>query len=435
MPAIYLKSAYEAPSEVVQAAVDRGEVVVVQQRHLTPEILAAHRGLVTGIQVDQDHLMGLRPALERFLDAGGRWFFNGHLVRPLVEGLGQFRPLLAPKRADLDLSSVQTHPIFDGIDLKQLETNKGVAGFYGRGCNPPPEGAVVVNGLGPSLVPVDWVWARPSGGRFFSHSGNDLGSLGLEWGLAPELTQRILRWAAGGPCVGPEVPPPADPSRWPLAESPVYGGPRRGRSRGGRRIVGVSSGTFYHIHSLEGPAYTGVFDVLCAPEDLEAVLEPSDILWVPCRTPAQRMVAIRDGITRHLGAGGTVVALGESRSDLWLPVAFTSTPTNWWWWREPGADLGVEVTPEAAEHPLMVGIGKKEVTWHLHGWFAVPDGATVLARDREGRAILYEDRVSTPGTLVVSSLDPLYHHGSHFMPATTRFLDRFVPNLRARADA
>ena len=35
--------------------------------------------------------------------------------------------------------------------------------------------------LGPAKVPVDWVWARPAGGRIFSHAGNDLGALGAEW--------------------------------------------------------------------------------------------------------------------------------------------------------------------------------------------------------------------------------------------------------------
>lgn len=57
-------------------------------------------------------------------------------------------------------------------------------------------------------------------------------------------------------------------------------------------------------------------------------------------------------------------------------------------------------------------------------------GAEVLATDRDGLAALYADEVSTPGRLVVTSLDPIYHHGSHFMPATTRFLDRFLPNLK-----
>jgi hypothetical protein len=33
----------------------------------------------------------------------------------------------------------------------------------------------------------------------------------------------------------------------------------------------------------------------------------------------------------------------------------------------------------------------------------------------------------------VSTLDPLSHFGSHFMPATERFLDGFLPWLAAAA--
>ena len=56
--------------------------------------------------------------------------------------------------------------------------------------------------------------------------------------------------------------------------------------------------------------------LICAPEELGEHLHPEDVLWVPCRTPAQRMIAQKDVIARHLEAGGTVIALGESRSDL-----------------------------------------------------------------------------------------------------------------------
>lgn len=435
MSTIYLKSTFEAPSDAVKAAAADGKLVIVEQPELTADRLLAHKGLITGNQLDQNAMVLLRDALAAFLDAGGRWFFNGHMVRPLVEGLGQYQPIQTPSRADFDLSSINAHPLFAGIEFSRLETNKGVAGFYGRGCNPLPEGAVAINGLGPARVPVDWVWARPRGGRIFSHSGNDLGSIGLEWNLAGELTRRIIDWTQGGACLDPWPAAPAMPAaHLPLAEAEPYGGMRMS-TRTGRRIVAPSSGTYYHIRSLEGPRYTGIFDVICAPEQLGDILRPDDLLWVPCRTPAQRMIAQKGVIARHLYAGGTVVALGESRSDLWLPhVAFTGTPTNWWWWLDPAADLGVRVTEAAASHPLMAGIGDKQASWHLHGWFVPPDGATVLARDGEGRAILYEDKVSTRGTMIISSLDPMFHHGSHFMPATTGFLDRFVLNLKAFAD-
>ncbi|PZU87459.1 MAG: hypothetical protein DI528_07500 [Shinella sp.] len=436
MSTIYLKSAYGKPSPGILDAAARGDVVIVEQEDLTAEVLAAHRGLLTGQQLDQNALLSLKPALEAFLDAGGRWFFNGHVVRPLVDGMAQYRPIDAPKRADFDLSSINPHPLYDGLDLKKLEANKGVAGFYGRGCNPLPEGAVAINGLGPAQVPVDWVWARPGGGRIFSHAGNDLASMGMEWGLAPGLSARILDWVNGGPCLDPWPTNPAKPAdNLPLAEAEAYTGPKSS-DKAGRRIVVPSSGTYYNIRSLEGPRYAEYFDVVTTPEELGKVLRPDDVLWVPCRTPAQRMIAQKDVIARHLAAGGTVVALGESHSNLWLPaIDFTETPTNWWWWLDPEADLGVRVTDTAASHPLMKEIGDKEVTWHLHGWFVPPEGADVLARDGEGRAILYVDDISTPGRMILSSLDPMFHHGSHFMPATTRFLDRFIPNLKAYTNA
>jgi len=428
MTTIYLKSAYEA-SPRMEAAAERGEVVIIEQQDLTPEILLAHRGLITGQQLDQDALLNLKPALEAFLDQGGRWFFNGHVVRPLLDGLKQYRPIDKPRRPDFDLTAVNSHPLYEGIELKMLEANKGVAGFYGRGCNPLPEGAVAINGLGEAQVPVDWVWARPRGGRFFSHSGNDLGSMGLEWNLAPELTRRIIAWANGELCFDPWPENPVVPDyEWRLAEPENFRG-HRALKRDGRRIVAPSSGTYYNIRSLEGPIFEGAFDVICAPEDLGSMLTPDDVLWVPCRTPAQRMIAQKDVLLAHLNAGGTIIALGESRQDLWLPsIKLTETPTNWWWWLDPNADLGVRV--DNADHPLLRDIGHKEVTWHLHGWFDVPEGVTVLARDGEGRPILYEDTVSTPGRMIISSLDPMFHHGSHFMPATSRFLNQFVPNVR-----
>ena len=194
------------------------------------------------------------------------------------------------------------------------------------------------------------------------------------------------------------------------------------------RLIAINAGTYYQIEALESPRYAEHFDAVTAPEGLAGHLTAADALFVPCRTPPQRMIAQGAIVEAHLAAGGTVIAMGESRSDLWAPnVVFHARPTNWWWWLEPGADLGNVVT--APEHPLMRGIGKTEITWHLHGHFDPPLGAEVLATDAEGMAILYVDAKSTPGRLVVTSLDPIYHHGSHFMPATTRFLDRFLPNL------
>ena len=55
-----------------------------------------------------------------------------------------------------------------------------------------------------------------------------------------------------------------------------------------------------------------------------------------------------------------------------------------------------------------------------------PAGATqllVVEEDGGERVLLYDDCVSTAGRLVVSTLDPVHHHGSNFIPAATRCLD------------
>jgi hypothetical protein len=92
------------------------------------------------------------------------------------------------------LSALVPHPIFADIPLADLETNRGVAGFYGRGHNPTLPALVPVTGLGPARVPVDWV-APVGAGRLFSHAGNDLGAVGIEQGQAPVPWRRIVEWA------------------------------------------------------------------------------------------------------------------------------------------------------------------------------------------------------------------------------------------------
>lgn len=195
-------------------------------------------------------------------------------------------------------------------------------------------------------------------------------------------------------------------------------------------LIAVHPGAAYHIESLEAPRYAGYFNRLVRPESLSDIaFDADDVLLVPCRTPPARMTPHRTRLLRHLQDGGSIVAMGEARSDLWLPgISFTPQPTNWWWWLEEGPDLGVRIA--APEHPLFSYLSRFDLTWHLHGWFQPPDGADILATDGDGRAILYVDRVTTAGTMIVTSLDPFYHHGSHFMPATTRFLDGFLPWLR-----
>jgi len=199
-------------------------------------------------------------------------------------------------------------------------------------------------------------------------------------------------------------------------------------------ILAVHPGAYYHIESFESPRFAGYFDRLVRPEDLGSVdLHAFNVVLIPCRTPADRMEASKEQLLAYLDQGGTIVATGESESQRFLPgIAFTPQPTNFWWWLTPGADLGVRIA--APDHPLFARLTQRDVTWHLHGWFDPPEGVQVLAVNGEGKPILYIDEVTTRGRMVITSLDPFFHHGSHFMPATTRFLEGFLPWMRNDLD-
>ncbi len=195
-------------------------------------------------------------------------------------------------------------------------------------------------------------------------------------------------------------------------------------------ILTVHPGAYYHVESLEGRRFRDMFDALVRPEDLgDTDLGAYDAILVPCRTPAHRMTPHKAPLADYLDAGGTIIATGESDSQLWLPgIRFTPQDTNFWWWLTPGADLGVRIAKP--EHTMFEHLEQEDLTWHLHGWFDAPEGAEVLAVNGDGKPILYIDEVTTRGRMVLTTLDPFFHHGSHFMPATTRFLDGFLPWMR-----
>lgn len=201
------------------------------------------------------------------------------------------------------------------------------------------------------------------------------------------------------------------------------------------RIAAIDGGAFYHRESLTGARYRDFFDTLIYVRDLpSADLSPYDAVIATDRVHPRLLASSSAQFQAYLDRGGTVVAMGETRPDLWLPrVRWTYRPTNFWWWLDPQASLGL--TAATPEHPLFRDLTLADATWHYHGVFHPPDGAVpVIGLAREDGVLLYDDRVSTRGRMIVTSLDPFYHHGSHFMPATTRFLDRFLPWLQRELD-
>lgn len=205
----------------------------------------------------------------------------------------------------------------------------------------------------------------------------------------------------------------------------------------------IDAGLAYQRRTLADFASADLFSERFALRDLnQADLSSQAALLIPCRTPGHRLARHKDFLADYVRQGGLLVVMGETNPDLFLEdLAFTPEPTNFWWWREPGMDLGVHI--DSQSHPILADVRQQDCAWHVHGTLSVPEGGQVLlswhpapaVSPTGGAGALMVDYPLGEGRVIVTSLDPIYHHGSGFMPATTRFLMRFLPNVRAYAAA
>jgi hypothetical protein len=170
-----------------------GRVRGVDCYRLCPETLAGAAAILVGVHVDQRHLRSLSPMLDSFVAAGGRAVICGQVAIPFLTGLSLFRPLERYGVDDLVVHALQDHPVWAGVDLGDVTFTRGVAGFYGRGWHQPPDEALVVNGLGPSRLPLDYVYPLGSG-EVLVHGGNDLWDWAEATNSSARLTPQLLEW-------------------------------------------------------------------------------------------------------------------------------------------------------------------------------------------------------------------------------------------------
>lgn len=343
---------------------------------------------------DQRFLMTVKTQLEKWLNAGGTLVLNGHIAYPFLSVLTPFEPQDELGIKGLQVKRAAVHPIFDGVDPQDLTYRRGVAGFYARGTNPAPENAIILNTLGPNNLAIDWLLALPKGGRLLVHSGNDLWMYGATNDSAALLVPQLLQWLVA------KEPAPV--------------------------IAALDAGTYYHQRSLTTPMWQSCIDYTVYVQELTAEkLEACDIFIVSCSSPVTLLIKHKSLFSAFLASGKTLVVMGANHPEQWLDgVQWVDQPVNFWWWLEPNADSGLRLV--APEHDLFNHISLADATWHQHGAYVLPAGAVSLIDLAGVGSVLYEDRTSTAGRLLVTSLDPMYHHGSYFMPTTTQFLKGFL---------
>lgn len=195
-----------------------------------------------------------------------------------------------------------------------------------------------------------------------------------------------------------------------------------------RNIAVLYSGHAAHYRTFTEPKFAQYIQQLIYIRDFdEAMLADVDVLVVPSQLHLPTFLTIVPAIHRFADRGGVVVAFGPQPEN-WIPNQnWELRETNFWWWLEAGADSGLRLV--APEHPVFKDgfLNIAACTWHQHGVFHLQDGITSLIDMKDGGSLLYVDDVSTNGTWIVTTLDPDFHFGSYFMPATEKFLEGFFP--------
>ncbi len=383
--------------------------------------------LVVPGMVDQEYLARHRGVIRGYLDGGGVLMFGGQLHRDWLPGASRFLALDPPSLAAYRVAEVAEHPIFAGVEADDLTFRRGVAGFFARGHHPPPPGAEVLVRLAGGQ-PATYVDRVSTGGTILLHANGDLLDMGGHDGTGARVPGQLVEWAVREAARNRDqrlrrttarpAPVPVDDA----ATGPVA-------VPSGSGLAAAYGGSAQHHRALTRPEYarhlTG--GLVYLPDLAGTDLTGYDGLVIPERLHRGLLTRAADRILGLLDAGGTVLTFtgGEPLPEFLPGVRWEHRPTNFWWWLEPGADLGLHSpTPD---HDLFEHLALRDCTWHHHGVLDPPAGADVLVALPSGEALLYVDRVSTPGTLVVATLDPMSHYGSHFMPATERFLDGFLP--------
>jgi hypothetical protein len=197
----------------------------------------------------------------------------------------------------------------------------------------------------------------------------------------------------------------------------------------------LDGGTYFHNEAIHGARFRDRFDrALYAPDLSAGDIADCEAVIVADRIHPAILRRKRPILLGYLAAGGTLIVLGENQAQTWAPgVSWEFRPTNFWWWLEKGADPGHRIV--APDHILFRHFSLNDIVWHYHGLLKPPAGATSLVEitpegDPEGRggSILYDHPHvgGSAGRMIVTTLDPFYHHGSFFMPAATRFLEKLL---------
>lgn len=385
----------------------------LNQYDLSLENLAPYKCLVITDNCDQEYLFEKSDVITAYLNEGNMLVFSGNIATPWLQGTSLFVPKKINSFKDYEVQIPMVNSIFADVEIDDLVFRKGVAGFFARGHHVAPEGADVYVTLGEGR-PVTYVDRVSTKGTIVVHAGSSLFSYTAEG-------NSNMGSGTTADKIGPQFVQFCEYEIEALEEKKVA---KR------RKIAVVSSGTSHHIRSYKtGEFAKHISKVIPVREFATASLEDVDVLIIPSQTNMSVFLPQKHRVDEFADAGGIVVSFGHQFEE-WLPadVNWELRPTNFWWWLEKDANSGLVLT--GGENDLFKNyITLADATWHQHGVYFPENEVESLVETEDGGKVFYIDRQRSKGTWIITTLDPDFHYGHYFMPATERFLRGFMPWL------
>jgi hypothetical protein len=190
--------------------------------------------------------------------------------------------------------------------------------------------------------------------------------------------------------------------------------------------VFLHGGSHSHLATLADPAlapYRITPAHVRKPD--HGLIADAETLIVADRLRPELLAPLAGDIVEALDRGATVAIFGENSIGQWLPgVSEERRPTIFWWWRT-GEDS--RMRKDSPDHAAWDYFADRAVIWHYHGVLTPPEGARSLVnlQTPEGKldgSTLFIDETTYKGRLLATTMDPVYHHGSGFMPGATQLL-------------
>jgi len=193
------------------------------------------------------------------------------------------------------------------------------------------------------------------------------------------------------------------------------------------KIAAVYSGISYQRGILIESDYNKIFDIVPVTKLSETDFSSYDILLFPRGTDEEMTLRNTGRIEDFLNSGKVVISMGEIPRN-WLPGTC-------WGGVIPADDGPLDICTfekdgVKTKHDIFSNIEPHELHWHkgatgwcCHGHLIPPKGAEVLVVNKNGNAMMYIDRKTTKGTMIVASQLDAVCHAYHGVEGAKKVLD------------